>query len=519
MPQPFQFGLDTLLIVSVVQFVLGAVAFWLFAGHSRPEAGPTIIDPKEMEAVREKQRDDTKRIESAMQQIYKLTGRLGQDVGEHTARVQEINEQLDKTDHGDTAALESVLVAAVESMKAANDKLQTELRAAESKMAEQAAALESQMTMARTDALTGVLNRRAFDDEMTRRVSEFQRYRTPVSLLLFDIDHFKKFNDTYGHQTGDEVLCHVACTLSMVMRDVDLVCRYGGEEFAVILPQTDQAGAVMAAERARAAIERMVVESAGQLLKVTVSGGVAAAVPAEELDQLVARADQGLYASKRAGRNRIHVHDGKQLSFNGKPITEATEAKNAAAAKAPVDKAAAEAAAKDPLQSMPNRETFIEDVRRRVEQHHRYHAPVTVLYCSVDRFADITNQHGREAGNVVLRAVAQFLKAVLRDHDVTARISEDRFAVVLAGIDGADAGVKAERIRHAIDKCKLKAEQLSGLHFTASLGIAEMEIGNDADALMERGSAALEKAAESGNIVCAESDGHIRQAALEAAGA
>ncbi len=122
---------------------------------------------------------------------------------------------------------------------------------------------------------------------------------------MFDIDHFKKFNDTYGHQTGDDVLCHVACTLSMVMRDVDLVCRYGGEEFAVILPATEAPGAILAAERARTAIERMLVEVSGQQLKVTCSGGIAEALPGEDAESIIARADQGLYASKKAGRNCV----------------------------------------------------------------------------------------------------------------------------------------------------------------------------------------------------------------------
>ena len=168
--------------------------------------------------------------------------------------------------------------------------------------------------MARTDALTGVLNRRAFDDEIGRRVSEFQRYRTPVSLLLFDIDHFKKFNDTYGHQTGDDVLCHVACTLSMVMRDVDLVCRYGGEEFAIILPATDLKGASLAAERARAAIERMVVDIDGQIAQGHVElRRRRRSCRTKTSPASIARADQGLYASKKAGRNCVHLHDGRQL--------------------------------------------------------------------------------------------------------------------------------------------------------------------------------------------------------------
>jgi len=496
----YQFGIDILAIVAVVQFLFGAVAVWLFAGggHSAA-AGATSggeSSTTEIEKLRQKQREDSAKVEEALQQVFRLTGRIGHDVGEHNARVKQINEEITGAAQGGSGDdLQSTILAAVAKVTEANEKLQGELRSAEAKLAEQSAALQSQMEMARTDALTGALNRRAFDDEMQRRVSEYQRYRTPVSLLLFDIDHFKKFNDTYGHQTGDDVLCHVACTLSMVMRDVDLVCRYGGEEFAIILPATDSKGAVLAAERARTAIERMVVESSGQNLKVTISGGIAEVVPNEDLDALVARADQGLYASKKGGRNCVHLHDGKNLLKNG--VAEPT-------AKEPVVEAKAEPVvdtAKDPLNSLPNRDAFGDDVRRRVEQHHKYQAPVTVLYCGVDNFGSIVDKFGREAGNVVLRAVAQFLKAVLRDQEMLARIAEDRFGITMAGMTAADAKTKIERIRQAIEKCRIPLDGLDDLCFTASFGLTDIDAQDDAEILMARGAKAYETAAKTGNVI------------------
>ena len=180
MSDSYQFGLHVLFIVAIVQFVLGAAAVWLFGGPPKLEAAP-IADPIEMEAIREKQRNDQKSVEDAMKQIYRLTGRIGHDVGEHSARVKQINEEIvDASARGDAEGQAS-LVAAIAKITEANEKLQSDLRSAEAKMAEQATALESQMAMARTDALTGVLNRRAFDDEILRRVSEYQRYRSPAS--------------------------------------------------------------------------------------------------------------------------------------------------------------------------------------------------------------------------------------------------------------------------------------------------------------------------------------------------
>lgn len=512
MSEGYQFGLHILFIVAIVQFILGAVAVWLFGGGGGTKIETiTTIDTTELEAMREKQREDQKSLEDALKQIYRLTGSIGHGVGEHSARVKLINDQLATASAGGDEALKSTLLSAISQITEANEKLQGDLRQAESRMAEQAAALENQMAMARTDALTGALNRRAFDDEFSRRVSEFQRYRTPVSLLLFDIDHFKKFNDTYGHQTGDDVLSHVACTLQMVMRDVDLVCRYGGEEFAVVLPATELHGAGLAAERARAAIERMVVDSAGQELKVTASGGVATVLPNEDVAGAIARADQGLYASKRAGRNCLHLHDGQNLTKFG-----AAGATAVAAVKPQAEKkeAPADTGAIDALQVLPNREAFSEEVRRRLEQNQKYHAPVTIVYCGVDAFNSIVAKHGRDAGNVVLRAVAQFIKASLRENEMLARVADDRFAVVLGGVDANETIAKVERILNAVQKCRLPVDGLEGVKFTASFGLAELEDGNDADTLMQRGNAALASATKAGNTIHVESKAQCSTAQL-----
>lgn len=519
MSDSYQFGIHILFIVAIVQFVLGAAAMWLFGGPSRsePTVPATIVpDTSELEAIREKQRDDQRAIEEAMQRIHQLTGSLGHDVGEHNARVKQINEQLaDASARGDQGLKDSLL-ATIAKITEANEKLQGQLQTAEQKMAEQAVALESQMAMARTDALTGILNRRAFDDELGRRVAEFQRYHTPLSLLLFDIDHFKKFNDTYGHQTGDEVLCHVACTLSMVMRDVDLVCRYGGEEFAVILPATESKGASLAAERARAAIERMAIDTEAGSLRVTASCGVATVISDEDSAGIIARADQGLYASKKAGRNCIHMHDGERpVRIGDAPATSAAAQSKPAVKPEKSD----EALTGDPLHLLPNREAFAEEVRRRVEQHQRYRTPVTIVYGGVDSFTAITAKFGREAGNVVLRAVAQFIKTVLCEHELLARVADDRFALVLGGLDAGETVAKVERIMHAVQKCRLPIDGLQDVRFTASFGLAEVETGNDADALMERGLTAFASAAATGNCIRLESRQVCREVETAAAGA
>src|SRR5262249_43341180 len=161
-----------------------------------------------------------------------------------------------------------------------------------------------------TDALTGVCNRRAFDDELNRRVAEWQRRKTMFSLVMLDVDHFKKFNDTHGHQAGDGVLKGVAKTLKDTLREMDFVARYGGEEFAAVLPVTNQSEALIAAERMRVAVEKAVFKFHGTELRVHCSFGVAQVLVDNTPAEMVRRADAALYQSKSAGRNCVHFHNG-----------------------------------------------------------------------------------------------------------------------------------------------------------------------------------------------------------------
>jgi len=155
------------------------------------------------------------------------------------------------------------------------------------------------------DGLTGIHNRRWFDDTLTRVVRRAAYDRTTLSVALLDIDHFKRFNDDYGHAAGDRVLQTVAKTLSTDLRPTDLVARFGGEEFVVILPGTDHVGACVALNRLREAVARTTVDCGETLPQVTISVGIATATPDEEPSQLVARADAAMYRAKQAGRNRV----------------------------------------------------------------------------------------------------------------------------------------------------------------------------------------------------------------------
>jgi two-component system, cell cycle response regulator len=159
--------------------------------------------------------------------------------------------------------------------------------------------------LATTDGLTGLFNHRWFQEKLSEEFKRMDRYTSPVSLILTDIDHFKKVNDTYGHPAGDSVLKEVSKIIRKEIRDVDIPARYGGEEFAVILPGTDSEGCKKIAERLRTAVMGKTFSADGKELKVTISIGIATApVDSKTKEELIEKTDQALYNAKNNGRNR-----------------------------------------------------------------------------------------------------------------------------------------------------------------------------------------------------------------------
>jgi two-component system cell cycle response regulator len=180
---------------------------------------------------------------------------------------------------------------------------------------------------ARTDTLTGLANRRVFRETMDSEIRRSRRYRWPVTVLMLDLDHFKAVNDSFGHMLGDIVLARVGGIVRQAVRDADAACRVGGEEFAVVLPETAREGGYAVAERIRRRVEHAfrgaTVE--GHDIPMTVSAGLAI-FPEDALhvDELIARADEALYGAKHAGRNRVCVHyreKRRALRFPVKPGT------------------------------------------------------------------------------------------------------------------------------------------------------------------------------------------------------
>lgn len=196
-------------------------------------------------------------------------------------------------------------VAALRAMEARNAKNLAVIAAG---ALETAWAVEDARRNARTDPLTGLANRRGFDERYAQVIQETDRYGGTAALILVDVDHFKRVNDTYGHEAGDEVLIAVADALADGRRTVDITARLGGEELAILLPQTDASGGREVAERMRRRIEALTVRTQSGEIKVTASFGVSEyATRSGQAEHVVERADQALYAAKRNGRNRVEV--------------------------------------------------------------------------------------------------------------------------------------------------------------------------------------------------------------------
>ena len=249
-------------------------------------------------------------VESMAEQASTFTGDLRRAAKELSA---------DEAPEEYKAALTSLLALTSE-MASVNQKLETLLHDSHSEIGILQDALHTVLAESLTDPLTGLYNRKAFDSALASTINKMHAAATPTALLVADVDHFKRFNDKWGHQTGDQVLKLVAQSIKQNVGRDDLAARYGGEEFTIILPGRQLSEASAIAEQIRTAVmtRELVKRSTGENLgRATLSIGIALLQPQDSAIALFERADACLYAAKKAGRNRVVCEGDPGEAFNG----------------------------------------------------------------------------------------------------------------------------------------------------------------------------------------------------------
>lgn len=470
------------IVIAVVVVVAGAgVAFAGYRVRSLLAAAEQSAAPQA--AARE-----------TLGKIRELAGKVAHQVEEHSHRVEEISDELASLDK---PGEEDVLVS-VSKLINVNEQMKQQLQAAEDRLQAQARQIESHAVEARTDPLTQVSNRRALEDELQRSVADYAARGIPLTVMLIDVDHFKKFNDTHGHQAGDEVLRGVARTLRKNVAEVNLVARYGGEEFAVVFPGAKFAVAREMAERARLAIASSRFRYEGRELRVTSSAGLAELAVGETEAALMRRADEALYASKHAGRNCAHFNDGfanhpikleaaspTPRPANGKPLVGDEWLFDAAAADIPED---------DPAAQVSSKPEFFDGLIKRLAMiKHMPKTRLSILLAQIDGLERIRNEYGGSAASIVVRVAAQIFKANLRDIDQVSRLEDNTFSLLLPGIQARDALDIAQRIQLAVSRYPLP-KRAGVTRVSIAIGAAEAGAKDDMQAVLRRSRRSLEVA-------------------------
>ncbi len=443
---PLAVAMDNVLIdasLALIALVVGFCSALWYVRHSTTSARTSSENAQDA-FEKEAQANDAERANMAALQLRDLAKNVATDVGDHCTLVSGITEELGEMAEGAPGSGAAV-AEAVAKILTANDKLQKRLADAEQKIQAQAEEIRTQQSEALTDSLTKLANRRAFDNALTKNIDSFNNQRKPFSLLIFDVDHFKQFNDTHGHQAGDEVLRCVGRSMTQTVKTTDIPCRYGGEEFALILPNTKIDSARIAAERVRKAIEAMKVEFEGKNLSVTASIGVAEILSGEDDAKLIRRSDDSVYAAKEAGRNQTFWNDGQKCL----PLNAASPKEESADAKAK-EKAASSSTADDDL---PNREVFAGELQRRVAESHRFGVSLSIMQISLKDYAKLEKEYGNAVGKLLLDSVAQFIRSSLRDMDLLGQLDAGDFIVMLPGSSEKEAMMVGNRVETAISNC------------------------------------------------------------------
>ena len=302
----------------IIPWVLPSVLMGVYIGYS---LGKQHAPAKNAEP-------DAEQRGAVLRTLVKMlesTERLAGDVGSHNSELAEVGREVGGLQlSGEMEQVQNALVSKISAVIQSNKRLEDDLVCSRYQLETQAQELDRTRHEARMDALSGVANRKAFDETLTYLLSKFHREQTPFALLLLDVDHFKWINDTHGHAAGDLVVQNLAEFLKSLVRTNDFVARFGGDEFAILFTKIDREIAATVAERIRMAIARHPFEvgTNGERVAATCSLGLAVIDEGDTAETIFARADEALYRSKRGGRNQLQteIRERSDLTMTDAPV-------------------------------------------------------------------------------------------------------------------------------------------------------------------------------------------------------
>jgi diguanylate cyclase len=417
------------------------------------------------------------------ERLILMANRLTADVDAHDARLTEVNSSLET---GDSQPTMETVMSAVERLMQANEAMQIQLRESRDQIVEQAGQLEKAEKRANTDALTRVWNRRAFDRELEDWTGE-----TPGVLVLMDIDHFKKFNDQFGHRAGDEVLRSVANTLWSRIAGKGLVARYGGEEFGLVFPNHELDDVLPLIEETRRAIAESETHFEDKSFRVTCSLGVTRMLSGEPAQEWLQRADDALYLSKDAGRDCGHCIDSNVVGARKAAFRLTLPEKATPKATEPVSvtkKIEAESRDAQSRQTInmtvrdriPNCVSLSESYRELLQRLGKAPVKLTVIAISVTEAERIVAQSETFGAITRLSRLLDVVQGACRAVDRIGYFNDHTLLLCMPSIDEASADERMNQLTEvACNQLQLDRSELS-------VGMAELKVGDSFESLAAR---------------------------------
>jgi diguanylate cyclase (GGDEF)-like protein len=444
------------------------------------------------------------RQEQAYRQVLSslevLAAELSGEIKGHGQRLQKISGGLENAEEKSASGISSAVTQILD----ATADVQQKVAKTEQRIETQAESVEMQAILTHADLLTSLPNRRALVSEMQRAAS--QARQTPKASIIFvDLDNFSELNNEYGHQGGDSILRQAATEIKKLARGRDMVARFGGDVFALLLNQTTLHDALPVAERVRKQLNDKQFSHGANSLRLTASLGIAQLQPEEMLAGATERVEQALAAAKETGGNACFRHDGEACvavssAFHAKPNQTSGESLSLAAlwrdssADPSVEKSSLE---NEVEANLTGRSLFSANLSRRLAEWKRGGSTVSVAVLRIDQLAELVARFGEQGQWFLRQVMGRLLEAATRDMDERCEFEDGLFALLLPATDESSALAVADRLCAQVRQCKIRmGNDLWDL--TASIGVAHCTVADRVMDIMRSAETAMTMAAKGG---------------------